>query len=253
MNRTVESSEVTAEAPARRGIELSVLGGFALHSGETIHDALPHEAQHLLALLALRDRLMSRSAVAGTLWPDASEMHAYASLRSALSRLSEVAHDAIVITGADLCLAPGVVVDLRDARALAHRLLDAIGIPATADATAEAIQLLSEDCLPDWYEDWAIIESEQWRQLRLHALDALAVHLTAAGHFGDAVAAALAAVRADPLRESACAALIRVHLAEGNQSEAIRAFEQYRALLARDLGIEPTPALRALVALTEQP
>lgn len=77
--------------------------------------------------------------------------------------------------------------------------------------------------------------------------DALALHLTAVGRFGDAVAAALASMRAEPLRESARATLIRVHLAEGNQFEAIRAFDGYRALLARELGIEPTPALRALL------
>ena len=242
-----KSSQAPTRVPVRAGIQLSVLGGFELRSGDMTLPALAPEAQHLLALLALRDRLVSRAAIAGTLWPDASEMHAYASLRSALSRLSVLAHEAIAITGTDLALAPDVVVDLHDARALAHRLLDGVAVPATADSTAEAIQSLSADCLPDWYEEWAIIESEEWRQLRLHALDALALHLTAAGRFGDAVAAALASMRAEPLRESACATLIRVHLAEGNQSEAIRAYEGYRALLARELGIEPTPALRALL------
>ena len=196
---------------------------------------------------------MSRATVAGTLWPNASQMHAYASLRSALSRLGTAAQEVIVITAADLTLAPAVVVDLREARALAHRLLDPVAPPPAADLSAGAIRTLSADCLPDWYEDWAIIESEEWRQLRLHALDALALHLTAAGRFGDAVAAALAAMRAEPLRESACAALIRVHLAEGNQSEAIRAFEQFRILLARELGIGPTPGLRALLSALQRP
>lgn len=229
------------------GVAVSLLGGFELRINGQVVPALVPEAQHLLAFLALRDRLVSRSTVAGTLWPDASEVHAYASLRSALGRLTARAREAIVITGADLGLAPDVIVDLRDARALAHRLLDADAIPATADFTARAIDTLSTDCLTDWYEEWAVIESEEWRQLRLHALDALALNLAAAGRFGDAVAAALAAVRAEPLRESATAALIRVHLAEGNQSEALRTFEQYRALLASELGIDPTPELRALL------
>ncbi len=50
--------------------------------------------------------------------------------------------------------------------------------------------------------------------------------------------------RAEPLRETACAALTRVHLAGGNESEALRAFERLRTLLAAELGIEPTPGLR---------
>jgi SARP family transcriptional regulator, regulator of embCAB operon len=88
----------------------------------------------------------------------------------------------------------------------------------------------------------------------LHALEALVGRLTAVRRFGDATAAAGAAVRADPLRESAQAALIRVHLAEGNQSEALRAFDRFSHLLQADLGLVPTPQLRELVAdLLESP
>ena len=114
--------------------------------------------------------------------------------------------------------------------------------------TSAAISALSSDLLPDWYEDWVVIEAEDWRQLRLHALEALAEKLTAAERFGDAIEAARAAIQADPLRESAHGTLIRVHLAEGNQSEALDAFASYRALLHKELGLEPTPRLFALVS-----
>ena len=76
-----------------------------------------------------------------------------------------------------------------------------------ADLGGAAITALSGELLPDWYDDWVLLEAENWRQLRLHALEVLAGLLTAAGRYGDAAAAALAAVRADPLRESAHAAL----------------------------------------------
>jgi DNA-binding SARP family transcriptional activator len=103
------------------------------------------------------------------------------------------------------------------------------------------------DLLPGWYDDWVLSEAEDWRQLRLHALEALADRLTAMGRWGEAADAAGAAVRAEPLRESANATLIKVHLAEGNQSEAVRQFERYRALLLAELGLEPTLRLRRLV------
>src|SRR5205823_11848016 len=106
---------------------------------------------------------------------------------------------------------------------------------------------LSADLLPDWYEDWAIVESEGWRQLRLHALEALASTLTLEGSYGGAALAALSAIRVDPLRESPRAALIRVHLAEGNPSEAARELSRYRALLAEELHLEPTVRLLRLV------
>lgn len=99
-------------------IRLSLLGSFDLRraDGVTLVPALTREAQHLLTLLARRHRLVSRASVAGTLWPEASEKHAHASLRSALSRLTELARDAVVITDADIQLSPNVAVDLHDAQ-----------------------------------------------------------------------------------------------------------------------------------------
>jgi len=224
------------------------MGSFDLRGPDevTLAPALTREAQHLLALLAFRERLVARSSIAGTLWPEASERHARASLRSSLWRLTQLAQDAVVVTDADLQLSPGVQVDLHEARRLAHRLLDT-SATSVADLDSTAIEMLSQDCLIDWYEDWVLTEAEEWRQLRLHALAALALRFAEATRFGDALAAALAAIRSDPLRESAWASLMRVHLAEGNQSEAVRAFRDYRKLLLRELNIEPTPALRALI------
>jgi len=84
-------------------------------------------------------------------------------------------------------------------------------------------------------------------QLRLHALDALAERLTAAGRYSDATSAALAAVRAEPLRETAHAALINVYIAEGNRAEALAAYERYCALLQSQMALRPTPRMEALV------
>jgi DNA-binding SARP family transcriptional activator len=38
-----------------------------------------------------------------------------------------------------------------------------------------------------------------------------------------------------------------VHLAEGNQSEAVREFARYQELLQVDLGLQPTLGLRHLI------
>ena len=225
---------------------VSVLGSFGFSVGGKPRRDLPHGSQQLLAFLALSDRAVSRTALAGTLWPEASEEHAYASLRSALSRLSEIQRTVVRVTSQELSLADGVSVDIRDARLLAHRLLNP-GADRGSDLADRAISTLSVDLLPDWYDDWAVAEAEEWRQLRLHALDALAERLTASGRYSDATSAALAAVKAEPLRETAHAALIRVYLAEGNRAEALAAYEQYRAMLVSELGLEPTPLLQALI------
>ena len=94
-----------------------------------------------------------------------------------------------------------------------------------------------------------IVERERLRQIRVHALEELSRRLAVGHRYGHAIDAALAAIAADPLRESAHRRLIEAHLAEGNASEAIRQYETYAELLASQLGIEPSPALRRLVDL----
>jgi DNA-binding SARP family transcriptional activator len=67
------------------------------------------------------------------------------------------------------------------------------------------------------------------------------------GRFGEAVQAGLAAVKAEPLRESAQRSLIRAHLAEGNLGEALRQYHSFRRLLLEELGVGPSAELEDLV------
>lgn len=225
---------------------VTVLGQFRLLRGMSVV-RVPRASQRLLAFLALRGRIVERAVLAGALWPEASEPHAYSSLRAALTRLQRTARMAVAASKFELGLAEGVTVDIRQAKALARRLLDPAIPPAQDDLGTSAVLVLSADLLPDWYDDWVLVEAEDWRQLRLHALEILADHLTAAGRWGEAAAAARAAVRGDPLRETSHAALIRVFLAEGNVSEAVREFTSYRTLLHDELGLEPTSRLGRLI------
>jgi DNA-binding SARP family transcriptional activator len=248
-HRTGRGGDPGSEAEARPtpGPRISLLGGFRLED-EGAAIVLPEGSQRLLAFLALRGRLVKRPVAAGTLWPVSTEDHASSSLRSALSRLPRSGRAAVEATARDLGLSGGVTVDLWESRALAQRLLAPESLHPEEDEAPAAVSGLSGELLPDWYDEWVLIEAEDWRQLRLHALEALAARLAARARYGDAATAALAAVRAEPLRESPRAALIRVHIAEGNPSEALREFTRYRDLLMVELGVEPTERLRALVA-----
>jgi SARP family transcriptional regulator, regulator of embCAB operon len=232
---------------ADHGPVISVLGGFRLWRSGSVQVGVPRASQRLVAFLALCGGVADRAAVAGTLWPEATESHAYSNLRSALARLERTCRQTLHTSKLELGLAEDVMVDLRHSQALARRLLDPATKPQPSDLGSAAFSALSADLLPGWYDDWVQIEAEIWRQLRVHALEALALRLAAGGRWGEAANAAGVAVRADPLRESAHATLIKVHLAEGNQSEAVREFTRYRALLHAELGLEPTPQLCRLV------
>ncbi len=110
------------------------------------------------------------------------------------------------------------------------------------------LRQFGEDLLPDWYEDWVLVERERFRQLRLHALEAMCRRLADAGSYALALEAGLAAVAAEPLRESAQRLVVGVHLAEGNLGEALRQYDRYARHLADACGATPSPAMSRLLA-----
>jgi hypothetical protein len=55
---------------------VALLGGFGLFWGSAPL-RVPRASQRLVAFLALHGGMVRRAAVAGALWPDASESHAY--------------------------------------------------------------------------------------------------------------------------------------------------------------------------------
>jgi len=232
---------VPLRAAATRA-RLALLGSFERTvDGDTV--TVSPNGQRVLAFLALQGPSLLRSYVAGSLWLDSPEERAGGSLRSALWRLNRPGHRLVDAQDERLRLADDVDVDVTAAVAQAHELLEpeGTGLPSAHDV------LIVGDLLPDWYDDWVAIERERFRQLRVHALEALSVRLVAAERFGEAVEAALAAVNCEPLRESAHRALIRVHLAEGNRAEALAHYRAFRKLLDDELGLEPSDLMETLV------
>jgi DNA-binding SARP family transcriptional activator len=112
---------------------------------------------------------------------------------------------------------------------------------------------LGGELLPGWYDDWVLPERERLRQLRLHALEVSADRLAREGRYGEAVQAAYAAVHTEPLRESAHRAVVRVHLAEGNVVEAVRAYRDFRDRLVHELGVSPTMQMEELISGVHTP
>jgi DNA-binding SARP family transcriptional activator len=224
---------------------VGLLDGFTLSlggRGPASTPDLPRAEQRLVAHLSLSGR-PARTAIAGQLWPDVPEARAHGSLRSVLWRLHKIAPGLITVTCGSLSLADDVRVDVRELTEWARRAMD----PRAPTDGLMADGLLPGDLLPGWYDDWVLLERERLRQLRMHALEALAEKYAAAARYGDAVQAAYAAVRAEPLRESAHRTVVRVHLAEGNVAEAVRAYESFQAMLAHEIGAAPTPQMCRLI------
>lgn len=244
MTRAGTLAQPAAPATAVDAPRLCLLDSFDLSwAGRRLE--LPLPAQRLVAFLALHDQPLLRGYVAGSLWLDSSEEHAAGSLRSALWRVRRIEAPLIQVSGSRLELGPTVTVDVRAAVTWARRTLD----PATKlDESDVAPIWRPGELLPDWYDDWVAIERERLRALRTHALEALCERLTAAGRYGEAAEAGLAAIRDEPLRESAHRALIGVHLAEGNRAAALQQYRSFSRLLQDELGMCPSSRMEQLVA-----
>jgi DNA-binding SARP family transcriptional activator len=245
----VPDQSVQEWAPPERQPEhqLVLLGRFQLcRDGRPL--MIGASAQRLLVLLALQPGPVTRVSAASMLWPDTPTRRASATLRSVLWRLQRLCPQVIDATARDLSLARCVSVDMHSAKEMAQRLLDPATMVTDHDLSQALRSHLHDDLLPDWHEEeWLQVERERFRQLRLHALEALCERLTAAGWYGAAVDTGLEALRTDPFREPACQVLIKAYLAEGNQREALRQYRALQYLMREELGLEPSGQLQQLV------
>jgi DNA-binding SARP family transcriptional activator len=224
--------------------QLTLLDGFAFRDRTGLL-AVPLSAQRVLAFVALHDEPVLRRYVASRLWTDSDEEHATSSLRSSLWRIRNAGCAALEVVGARIRLARDVLVDVRDTSTWCRTVLDD---ETCIDVNGADRHIPCGELLPDWYDDWVLFERERLRELRASALEALCERLIRPGSLVEAMRIAQEVVKLEPLRESAHRQVIRIHLADGNQSEAVRAYELFSGLLRTELGLRPSPHMEQLTA-----
>lgn len=225
-----------ASRPAHR---VTVLGSFTLvRDGAAV--PLSVDARRLVAYLAVHPRPQPRHTLAADLWPGTSGDAAERLLAEALAAVDV---PGLLIAGpgpdATVALDPAVSVDLADAMTLVRHLPElSVADLSGTDPADEVLDtsLLRADVLPSWTAPWIAIERERFRQLRLHAMEDLALRLSAAGRHVEAVQLAKAAATAAPSRESARRVLIEAHLAQGDWAAAVAEYDDYQELLRSSVG-----------------
>ncbi|WP_159403728.1 AfsR/SARP family transcriptional regulator [Streptomyces sp. NRRL S-646] len=206
---------------------------------------VPRSCQRLVVFVALRRCRVGRTHVAGTLWPVKDEARAGGNLRSALWRLNRMDVPLLDSDRNGFLMRHEVVVDTHTVSAWASRVID--GSATLPELRTVPDNLAALELLPGWYDDWALIERERLRQRLLHALEAQSRQLSTLGLHAEAIEAAIVAVGAEPLRESAQRVLAEAHLAAGNWVETRRCLHLYAELLDRELGVRLAPDLAELV------
>jgi DNA-binding SARP family transcriptional activator len=228
-------------------VRLRLLDGFELSLADQVV-VVPAPTQRLLAFLSLSRRSLHREYVASTLWSERDQQRAAANLRSALWQLRNLT-GVVAATRSQVRLGADVVLDVDKVESLARRVLALDGdAHQEAPRDTDLVRALDHDLLPDWYDEWTQFDRERLRQLRIGALERLSRHWCAGRRFALAVDAAMAAIRAEPMRESGHEALIEAHLSAGNRQEAMRRYEDLRRMLAHELGLRPSEALERKLA-----
>jgi DNA-binding SARP family transcriptional activator len=222
--------------------EVRLLGPVQLIRSGSVVELSP-SSRRLIALLGLRGPTR-RSLLAELLWPSMRGDRGQGNLRSAVWRLQGRVPGFLRVGHHVLALDDGVGVDVHQVSKLGRDLVDGFlgAIPHFAVWAPLQCELLPEED-----DEWAMIEKERFRQLRLHAMEALCVRLRAEARYAEAIEAAHAAIAAEPLRESAHRCLIGVHLDEGNDVEALAAYHRFARTLAAEVGLAPSPALRRML------
>lgn len=226
-------------------VHLQLLSAFELfNDGRRL--SLPLGSQRLLAFLALQKDAVPRSLAAERLWPHCTPCRAAANLRSALFHVRRAGSTQLIdCANHTLWLSPAASTDVQLVSKAASEMLAGLDLPP--EPRTGLIDALRRDLLPDWSEEWLVLERDHWDQLRLHSLETLARQLHSEQRYVPALQTALSAVAIDPVRETAHRIVMEVHIAEGNRASALKHYHAYKAFLARELNVSPSQQMTQLV------
>jgi DNA-binding SARP family transcriptional activator len=221
-----------------------------------------HKARQLLKILIThRQRAVSSDELIEWLWPNLVVASARNSLWVAVSRLRRLLEPEVTGRGIStfvLSEPPGyrfapaarceIDVDAFLDHFWAGQEYQRRSEWAAAIAAYQAAEVLYQgDYLAeDLYEDWAIPTRERLREIFLEVESALATGYLTQGHYREALVRCHRVLAHDACRESAWRLAMECYYRAGEQSQALRAFERCRIVLARELGVDPVPETVAL-------
>jgi DNA-binding SARP family transcriptional activator len=186
------------------------------------------KAWGLLAYMLLAERPASRRRLAELLFADAGDplgalRWSLAQLRRALEGAASIEGDPVVVT-----LGGAVTVDVRE---------------GGASGGGELLEGLDFSAAPA-FDAWLVVARGRFAGAAAAALHGEALHALSAGDADRAAERAARLVALDPFDEGHHELLVRALVARGDRAGALARVDACRALFRRELGIEPSPALR---------
>ena len=242
-------------ADGPKGLQISVLGGFAVAVGgrpvgpEAWHRRKPAALLKILALAPAHR--IHREQVMDLLWPELEPAAAGANLRKAIhqarSALDGASHGAgrlLEFQSDVLALAPdGLTID-----AVAFRSdLMAARRSGDVEQYRAAVAWYGGDLLPDDpYEEWATAARRELHEDYVAGLSDWCSGLETNGDIEGAIEAGRILVSAEPTREESHSLLMRLYALAGRRSDALRQYDQLVEILDHEMGVEPSARVQRL-------
>jgi DNA-binding SARP family transcriptional activator len=230
-------------------IEFRLLGPLEL---ETPDGPLPLGGARQRALLAIllleAGRVVPTERLVDLLWGEDAPRTATTSLHNAVSALRKLLGAEAIETrppGYLLRVDPAAV----DARRFERLVTNRHEAPPAERAAAlrEALALWRGPALAEFaFEEWAQPEIRRLEELRLVAIEERVAADVELGRHGEAIPALETLSAEHPLRERPVELRLLALYAAGRQAEALQAYQDFRARLVEELGIEPGRALQEL-------
>jgi DNA-binding SARP family transcriptional activator len=227
---------------------LSLFGAPVLASDEggPVTPPLGAKPLALLAFLVLERRPQSREALAGLLWGESPETEARASLRQALKHLRGALGEVLHADRTLIELAAPLACDVLEFRAaLPQDPARAAGFDVPRFLDGFSIRRAPA------FEDWVASTRVTLRRQYHEVLGRLAREAMGQWRWREAVELADRWLAGDPVSDEAAQLAVEARYLSGNRAGALARFAEYRELLGREAGCEPSRALQALVRRVE--
>jgi DNA-binding SARP family transcriptional activator len=233
-----------------RVLDIRLLGPIAAErDGDTVSLGGPRQRAVLARLALVAGQVVTVDRLVDDVWAGDPPATAVNTLQSYVSLLRRALGDAGLLRREG----PGYVLTASRGLLDVHRFEDQIA-EARAALAADPARALAhvETGLAEWHgpvlaevadEDWARPAAVRWEELRLEALEARYDALLALGRHAEAVPELERMVDEHPLREGFARRLMVALYRNGRQADALRTYAKTRAVLADELGLDPTPEL----------
>ena len=204
------------------------------------------KALGLLAYLVLEPRAHTREELAGLLWGESPEAEARASLRQALKHLRDTVGEAVSGDRRQVELAAPIPCDVTEfRRTLSSAPREAVAFDVPRFLAGFAVRHAPR------FEEWVSEVRLGLIQQYTGALGNLAREAMGQWRWRDAVDLAERWLACDSLSDEAARLAIEARYLSGDRGSALARFAEYRTVLLRETGCEPSRSLTNLVRRVE--